>query len=166
MVEKLGINGPLLGLQILHFVLLLVLLRVLLYKPILNMMRKRTEQIQTSLAEADKVRQQAATERATLEAQIAEERRSSQDRLRMAVARGEEAAERRLAEANTEAEQLLARARAEAEQTRAQALAGMQNDIAELALMAAGKVLGEAIDASKHRKLVDGFLSQKLGELA
>lgn len=165
-MEKLGINGPLLGLQFLHFVLLLFLMRALLYKPILNMLRKRTEQIQTSLAEADKVRQQAATERAALEAQIAEERRTSQDRLRQAVARGEEAAERRLSEANAEAEQLLVRARAEAEQTRAQALAGMQNDIAELALLAAGKVLGEAIDGAKHRKLVEGFLTQKLGDLA
>lgn len=165
-MEKLGINGPLLGLQIVHFILLLILLRMLLFRPILNFMQKRTDQIQSSLAEADKVRQQAATERAALEAQMAEERRSGQDRLRQAVARGEEAAERRLAEANSEAEQLLARARAEAEQTRAQALAGMQNDIAELALMAAGKVLGEAIDAGKHRKLVDGFLTQKLGELA
>lgn len=165
-MEKLGINGPLLGLQIVHFILLLILLRMLLFRPILNYMQKRTDQIQSSLAEADKVRQQAATERAALEAQMAEERRSGQDRLRQAVARGEEAAERRLAEANSEAEQLLARARAEAEQTRAQALAGMQNDIAELALMAAGKVLGEAIDAGKHRKLVDGFLTQKLGELA
>lgn len=165
-MEKLGINGPLLGLQILHFILLLILLRMLLYKPILNMLHKRTEQIRTSLAEADKVRQQAATERAALEAQIAEERRSSQDRLRQAVARGEEAAERRLSEANAEAEQLLLRARTEAEQTRAQALAGMQNDIAELALLAAGKVLGEAIDGPKHRQLVEGFLSQKLGDLA
>lgn len=165
-MEKLGINVYLLGLQILHFVLLLFLLRMLLYKPILGFMQKRTEQIRSSLAEADKVRQQAATERATLESQIAEERRTSQDRLRQAVARGEEAADRRLAEATAEAEQILTRARAEAEQTRAQALAGMQNDIAELALLAAGKVLGEAIDAGKHRKLVDGFLSQKLGELA
>ena len=165
-MEKLGINVYLLGLQILHFVLLLVLLRALLYKPILGFMQKRTEQIRSSMAEADKVRQQAAAERATLESQIAEERRTSQDRLRQAVARGEEAADRRLAEATAEAEQLLARARAEAEQTRAQALAGMQNDIAELALLAAGKVQGEAIDAGKHRKLVDGFLSQKLGELA
>jgi F-type H+-transporting ATPase subunit b len=165
-LDKLGINLNLLIVQILHFVLLLWILKALLYDKILALFDQRRERILQSMEEANRVREAATTERATLEAQIAEERRTSQDRLREAVSRSEEAAERRLVEARAEAEKIVASARAEAEQTRAQALSGLQGQIADLALAAAGKVLGEGIDEGKHRSLVDRFLKEQLGDLA
>lgn len=165
-MAQLGINTNLLIIQIVHFVLLLWLLNRLLYKPILNIFEQRRERIRVGLAEADRVREQAAADQARLEAQIAEERRTSQERLRDAVAKSEEAAKRRLDEANAEAERILAAARADAEQTRQQALAGLQGQVADLALLAAGRVLGEGIDEAKHRSLVDRFLREQLGSLA
>lgn len=157
-MDQLGINTNLLVVQIVHFVLLLFLLNRLLYRPILNIFEQRSERIRVGLAEADRVREQAAAEQARLEAQIAEERRTSQERLRDAVAKSEEAAKRRLEEANAEAERILSQARAEAEQTRQQALVGLQGQVADLALAAAGKVLGEGIDA--------GFSDRSLGKTA
>lgn len=165
-MDQLGINTNLLVVQIVHFVLLLFLLNRLLYRPILNIFEQRSERIRVGLAEADRVREQAAAEQARLEAQIAEERRTSQERLRDAVAKSEEAAKRRLEEANAEAERILSQARAEADQTRQQALVGLQGQVADLALTAAGKVLGEGIDEARHRALVDRFLKEQLGGLA
>jgi F-type H+-transporting ATPase subunit b len=159
----LGINIPFLVFHILHFLLVLWLLNRLAYQPILNLFEQRRERIREGLAEAERVREEAAAERSRLEAQIAEERRTSQERLREAVARSEEAAGRRLAEANAEAEQILARARQEAEQARGQALAGLHNDVADLAMLAAGKVLREGLDEARHRALIDRFLREELG---
>lgn len=165
-LSRFGINGTLLLVQVIHFVLLMIILRVLLYKPIFEMLEKRRTRIASAMDEATRVKEAAATERASLQAQIAEERRTSQERLREAVARSEEAAERRLGEAKVEAEKILAVARADAEKTRAQALSGLQGQMADLALAAAAKVLGEGIDENKHRTLVDRFLKEQLGELA
>jgi len=165
-LSRFGINGTLLLVQLIHFILLLIILRVLLYKPVFEMFEKRRARIASAMDEATRVKEAAAQERATLEAQIAEERRTSQERLREAVARSEEAAERRLGEAKAEAEKILSAARAEAEQTRARALSGLQGQMADLALAAAAKVLGEGIDENKHRALVDRFLKEQLGELA
>ncbi len=163
---NLGILGPNLLFQIINFLIVLFLLNRLLYKPVLGMFERRREKIRESLEEAGKVREEAAAERSRLEAQIAEERRTSQERLRAAVAQSEEAAERRLAEAKAEAEQIVAKARTDAEQTRAQALSGLQGEIADLALAAAAKVLGEGIDEKQHRSLVDRFLNEQMGDLA
>ena len=138
-MKPLGILPWNLAIQILHFLLLMVILNRLVYKPILRMLEQRKDRIRQALEEASRVKEEAAGERARLEAQIAEERRTSQERLREAVARSEEAAERRLGEAKAEAEKILA---------------------------AAAKVLGEGIDENKHRSLVDRFLKEQLGELA
>lgn len=165
-MENLGINGPLLLAQLINFTIVVLLIRWLIYTPIKNIFEQRREKIAAGLAEAELAREEAAAQRAEFETQLAAEREASQARLREAVSRSEEAAERRLAEANAEAEEILARARAEAEQTRGQALAGLQGDIADLALMAAAKVVSEEIDEQKHRSLVDSFLKEQLGEVA
>jgi F-type H+-transporting ATPase subunit b len=165
-LDKLGILGPNLVWQAVNFLIMLWLLNRFLYQPILRMFAERQERIRAGLAEADSVREQAAEERSRLEAQIAEERRTSQDRLRDAVARSEEAAKRRLEEANTEADGIIARARTEAEQIRGQALAGLQTEIADLTVRAASKVLQAEVDETRHRQLIARFLSENLGELA
>ena len=165
-LNKFGINGPMLFYQIIHFVIVIWILKKLLYDRILGMLDERTETIANSMAEAERVGQEAADERARLEAQIAEERRESQVKLREAVASSQEAAERRTAEADIEAKEIIAKARDEAEVARKQALSGLQGEIAELALFAAAKVLGEGIDDKQHRSLVDKFLKNELGEMA
>jgi F-type H+-transporting ATPase subunit b len=165
-LEGLGILPRNLAVQIIHFLLMFWILRRFLYQPILGLFDERRERIREGLAAAERVREEAAAERAELEKQISEERRTSQERLREAVARSEEAAERRLSEANAEAEQILARARAEAESTRREALAGLQGEIADLAVGAAGKVLGAEIDPNRHRQLIDRFLKEELGGIA
>ena len=163
---KLGILLPNLIWHTANILIMVWLLNRLLYQPIMNLFAERRARIAEGLAEADRVREAAAAERAQLEAQIAEERRTSQERLREAVARSEEAAKRRLEEANAQAEEILAKARIEAEQTRHEALAGLQGQVADLALAAAAKVLREGIDEAKHRTLVDRFLTEQLGGLA
>lgn len=165
-MEKLGILLPNLIWYTVNFVFMLWILNRLLYKPILGMLAERQERIRSGLEEAEGVREQAAAERARLEAQIDEERRTSQERLRDAVSRSEEAAKRRLEEANTEAESIVVRARAEAEQIRGQALSGLQTEIADLTVRAASKVLESEVDEARHRQLIQRFLSDQLGELA
>lgn len=162
----LGINLNLLIAQIINFIIVLLLLRAFLYKPMLNMMAQRRDRIRDSLAEADRVKEEAAAERAQLEAQFAEERRTMLERQRETAVRSEEAAAKRLAEANSEAEAIVGRAREEATATRANALSGLQGEIADLALRAAAKVLQDGVDENRHRALVDKFLREELGDLA
>lgn len=165
-MEKLGILLPNLIIYIINFGLMMWLLSILLYKPVTEKLNERRERIRDSLAEAERVKEQAAAERTQLEAQFAEERRAMLDKQREATARSEEAASKRLAEAGTEAEAIVGRAREEATATRANALTGLQGEIADLALRAAAKVLGEGVDDARHRALVEKFLRDELGDLA
>jgi F-type H+-transporting ATPase subunit b len=165
-LNELGILWWNLVFQIVNFLVVLWLLNRFLYKPIMKMLRERRETIAKGLAEAESVREQAKSQRAQFEQQLAEERLESQERLRGAVAKSEEAARQRLGDANAEAEEILIRARSDADQSRTQALAGLQGEIADLALLAAAKALGDGLDEAQHRSLIERFLDDELGELA
>ncbi len=165
-MDKFGVNGPMLLFQIVHFLLLMWLLRRILYQPVMNAYEGRKTKIAESLAEAERVAANAAEERSALEAQIAAERRQAQASLQAAVATSEEAAKNRLAQASSEADSMMAKARDDAEQTRQSALAGVQTDITELALAAAAKVVGVAVDEKRHRELIADFLKNEIGEVA
>lgn len=164
-MAELGVLRPFLIFQIVNFLVVMYLLNKILYRPVLGLFERRRERIREGLAEAERVREEAAAERLRLEEQLNEERRASQTRLQEAVSRSEEAAKRRLGEAETEAEAIIAKARLEAEQLRRQALAGLQNEVADLTVMAARKVIQAEVDSTRHRQLIDQFLREQLGEL-
>jgi F-type H+-transporting ATPase subunit b len=69
-----------------------------------------------------------------------------------------------LGKARTEAQELVAKTEGEMEALRRQALAGAQDEIVELALAAAGKVVGETLDEKAHRRLIQEFIAE-VGDL-
>lgn len=165
-LKSLGILGPNLLFHILNFLVMLWILNRFLYRPILNLFEERRTRISEGLAQSEKVREEAAAERERLLEQLAEERRVSQERLRETVQKSEAAAERRREEARAQAEEILAQANAEADERRRDALVGLHGEIADLALLAAAKVLQEGLDEPRHRALIQRFLEDELGELA
>jgi F-type H+-transporting ATPase subunit b len=60
-----------------------------------------------------------------------------------------------------EAEQIVADAGKSIEDERRRVLAQAQTQIADLAIEAASKIIGENVDDEKNRRLVDKFLSEE-----
>ncbi len=163
-MEGLGINLGYLISQIVNFVLLLVILRVFLYKPIVNMLDKRREKIRTDLEEAENARSQAEAAKQEYEKQLEEAREERRSILAQAREQADKMREETLDKARVEAQDLVAKTEDEMETLRRQALAGAQDEIVELAMAAAGKVVGEALDTKAHRRLIQEFIAE-VGEL-
>lgn len=158
-MEGLGINPWILLAQIVSFILLLIILQAVGYKPIQRMLRERQERIARALEEA----KAAEAARAKVEAEreeILSQARAEAERL-VAEARGkaQEEREKLLSQAREEAERIRATARQEAEAERAQLLGQMREQIAALAIAAAHRLVGEALDEQRQRALVDAFFS-------
>ncbi len=79
--------------------------------------------------------------------------------MREATDRAEQAAAEVKAEAEKEAEEARQSSLAEGEQLKTQALGELRGQVAALAVAAAHKVIGEALDAKRQEKLVDEFFS-------
>lgn len=163
-MEGLGINLGYLISQIINFVLLLVLLRIFLYKPVVNMLDRRREKIKSDLEEAETARSQAEAAKQEYERQLEEAREERRSILAQAREQAEKTREEVLAKARTEAQDLVAKTEEEMAALRSQALAGAQDEIVELSLAAAGKVVGESLDEKAHRRLIQDFISE-VGDL-
>lgn len=163
-MERLGINLGYLISQIVNFVLLLIILRMFLYKPILGMLDRRREKIKTDLQDAEQARSQAETAKQEYEKQLEEAREERRSILAQATEQAEKMREEILAKARAEAQELVTKTQDEIQYERRQALLGAQDQIADLAIAAAAKVVGESLDEQAHRRLIQGFIAE-VGDL-
>lgn len=162
-MQALGIVPSGIIAYIINFTILVILLRIFLYKPIKNMLDQRRHRIAESLEAADKAAQDAAQQRVEFEKELAQARESSQEEARKAAEATEKMRQEILESAKKEAEVIKAQARKEAEQEKEQIAADLQKQAAALSLQMTRKVVGEGIDEKTQHKLVDQFLAD-LGE--
>jgi len=158
-LDKLGLNLGYLLVQIFNFLIIFVVLKEWVYKPLLNMMDKRRETTAQGLEDA----RIAAEARANAETEAAQLIADAQAKANEAV---REAAEREAVvarEIKTAAEADAAKAReaslADAELERDRIFADMRGQIAALAIAATQKLIGEALDEKRQHALIDEFFS-------
>ena len=158
-MEQLGINLGLLIVQIIAFIIVFLTLNAWVYQPMLNMMESRKQKIAQGLEDA----RVAAEARASAEKEAAKVMADAQIEASKIV---REATERAAlagqdVKASVEAEAAKARdaAIAEAEVERNRILGDLRSQVAGLAIAAANKLVGEALDEKKQRSLLDEFFS-------
>jgi len=159
-VEALGINLPQLIAQIANFFVLLVILRLTLYKPILKMLDDRKQRIAEGLNAAELARAEAASAQANIQAQIEAARREGQE----LVASAQGVAGRIQAEAREQStrdrEAALERARTEIQLERDRAIADLRREFAGITVSAAEKVIGQSLDRQAHQRIIDETLAE------
>jgi len=166
-LDQLGISGGLLVSQIVNFLLLVVILRLLLYKPVLNMLAQRKERIAQSMKDAERV-SAAAQEAEQEKAKILESaRRETQDIRAQATRDAEKIAQDVRARAEDDAQEIRLKAQADAEKQAAVVLADANKQIADLAILATEQLLGrELSNRTEQERFVSEFLADKNGSAA
>ncbi len=158
-MEALGINLGLFVLQILVFLIVLLTLQAWVYKPLLNMMDARKKKIAQSIEDA----RVAAEARADAEKDAARVRADAQAEasriVREATDRATVAAQDVKAAAEADAAKAREAAVVEAEQERNRLLGELRGQVAALAIAAAQKLVGEALDDKRQHALIDEFFS-------
>lgn len=158
-MEALGINLGFLIVQIVAFIILFLTLNAWLYKPMLDMMETRKQKIAQGLEDARvaaEARSDAEKEAAKI---IAEAQAEAGNIVREATERAAVAGKDVRAAAEAEAASIREAAKAEAELERNQILGDLRGQVAALAIAAANKIVGEALDEKKQRALLDEFFS-------
>ncbi len=159
-MDALGISANLLITQILNFIILFVLLRLLLYKPILNMLNSRKQKIQESLEYAERVKRDAAEQQKEFDRKLEETRREMQTAVAAAAQSGEKEREAILAQAREDARKMIEQAKSQVEYERKQMLSDLREEVVRLSLLAAQRVVSQSLDDQAHRKLASDFLAQ------
>jgi F-type H+-transporting ATPase subunit b len=158
-LEKLGLNLGFILVYLFNFLIMLVVLRVWVYKPLLGLLDKRRQNIAQGLEDA----RVAAEARANAEKEAAKIIADAQAEASKVVRDANERAQSIAKEVKTEAEAEAAKAReaslAEAEVERNRILGDLRGQVAALSIAATQKLVGEALDEKRQRALLDEFFS-------
>ncbi len=158
-MEALGINLGLLIVQIIAFIIVFLTLNAWVYKPMLDMMDSRKKKIAQGLEDA----RVAAEARANAEKEAAKIISDAQAEAGKVVRESTERAAAAGKDVKAAAEAEAAKAReaaiADAELERNRILGDIRGQVAALAIAAANKLVGDALDEKKQHALIDEFFS-------
>jgi F-type H+-transporting ATPase subunit b len=158
-LEALGLNLGYILLQIFMFLVVFVVMRAWVYKPMLGLLERRRKAIAQGLEDA----RIAAEARANAEEEanriLAEAQSKAAQTVREAIERAEVAAREVRSNADAEASRARETALAEVEQERNRTLGELRSQVAALAIAAAQKLIGDSLDEKRQRALLEEFFS-------
>ena len=143
-----------------NFLFFLFVIRAFAFGPLSKMLSDRRERIEQGLKDAEKARSdrsQAADERAAV---LAEARREANEILARAQKLAQESRDADIAATRDELDRLRIRAVSEVDAEKQRAIADLRAEVVDLALAAAGKVVGESMTDQRQRRLVEEFLAE------
>jgi len=146
--------------QAVNFIILLVLLTKLLYKPLMKKMDERTQAIQKSLDEAQAARAAAQKERDDFAAKIQAAHGEAQAIRAEALKEAGEEQRRLVDAAKAEAARLVADARQELEQDVRRARQELRQEVADLAIAVSAQLIKKSLNDSDHRRIVDDAIAR------
>ena len=120
----------------------------------------RTQRIAEGLRAAEEAKKDRAAAEKEYQERLAEARREGQALLDRIAKQGEDLRKQLETKARTQADGLIAKARAEIQQERDKAVQDLRAQVADLALLAAGRIIGESLDAKKHRELIERAIQE------
>ncbi len=141
-----------------NILILFLLMRHFLFRPVMSFLDKRAEAVRSQLSEAEASRAEAAKLAEEYERRLAEAREEARRVIETASKQAERAGSEIEAQAREQAQNLLERAQKEIGLERDKALAAVRDEIGALAVMAAGRLLEEKMDPATDEKLVKNFL--------
>ena len=143
--------------HIINIVVLYILLRLILYKPIRKFMTARSDRIQKQMEDA------AAMEKAALDAKTEFELRltDADETVRQMIKEGEiraaAKADEIISEAKKQAENILSEAHEKAQAEATKVIEGVQDQIADVAVDIAGRILRREVSLEDNRAAVEEF---------
>ncbi|MDD7517366.1 F0F1 ATP synthase subunit B [Ruminococcus flavefaciens] len=147
-----------------NVIILFILLRIFLFKPINKIKSERTRTIQDNLDSAQRAKEEAEELRQQYEGSISEAKEKANQIIMKAHEDAESERSAIIKKSQEEADKIVADADKAIENERKRVLRQAQSQIADLAIEAASKIIGENVDDEKNRRLVDQFLSEEEGK--
>ena len=144
----------------LNFVIFFALFMAFGSGPLTKMLSDRRERIAQGLADAEQARHDREASVAERQTTLQEARREAKEIIDRAQKVAQETRDADIAATREELERLRVRAAAEIESEKERVMQDLRGEVANLALAAAGQVVGETMSDARQRRLVDEFLAK------
>ncbi len=148
---------------LLNTIALFLVMKKFLFVPILKLISDRQAEIDGMYADAQKSREEADTMRQDYAQKLEAASETSQRIVQEAVVRGQNREEEIIREANAQAASMMDKARGDIAQEKKKALNDAKDEISDMAMAIAEKVVGRQLNAADQERLVEQFID-RLGE--
>jgi len=156
----LEVNPGLIVWTIITFVCLAILLRAFAWKPLLEALHKREEDMRSSLERAEQAKQEAERLLKENQEKLSHFEEDGKRIIEEHRAMGAKLKDDMLEKASKQYRNMMDQAKQEIDRDKEKALIQLRNEIASLAIQAAEKILDVTLDESKHRKIIDSYLKE------
>ncbi len=146
--------------QLINTFLLFIILKKLLFKPVLGIIEAREKDIRENLAQGEKAKNEGTSFKKEYESKLSTAKEQGQEIVKQATLRAEQKESEIISTAKQEANSIKEKASKDVEQERKKVMNEIKNDISDIALLAASKVIEKDIDKSKHKELIDNFIKE------
>ncbi len=153
-MEKLGIEPRLLLAQIVNFAIIVFVLSKFLYKPILDMLEKRKNDIEKGLKMTEDMKEEEAKLSQKRQKMIEVTRKEASDILDEARKQAKEEEKDIIAQAHTDAEAILAKGKADAATARVDMEKSVEQSAIDLAVSISERLLTDVLSAEDKHKLI------------
>ena len=147
-----------------NFAAFLVLLWVVALKPVAKLLDDRQARIEQGLKDAEQARRDREQAEAERVAALSEARKEANDILARAQRLAQETRDADIAATREELDRMRERATGEIDAEKQRAIAELRGEVADLALQAAERVVGESMSGERQRRLVKEFLASPDGD--
>lgn len=143
---------------LINTLIIFILFKVFLFKPVGKILDKRNEMAAAEIAEAKRAKESAAkTEQEYIE-KLAKAKEEAAEIMKQATARAQKREEEIVNEANQKAAEIKARAEENIERDKQRAVNDIKDEISDIVIMAASKVVEKEISAKDNEAIIADFL--------
>lgn len=143
-----------------NFIVFFLIVRAIAFPGLTKTLDDRRERIEQGLKDAEQARRDRESAEQERLAALQEARREANDIINRAQKAAAESREADIAATRDELARLRERATAEIEAEKQRAIAELRGEVTDLALAAAGRVVGDSMTSDRQRKLVADFLAE------
>ena len=145
---------------LLNFLAVFFVLKHFLFKPVMKLIKDRQDEIDGMYADAGQAKESAEALQAEYEQKLSAAAETSERIVKEAMVRGQSKEEEIIRQANAQASAIMEKASADIAQEKKKAMNDAKNEISDMAMAIAEKVVGRELSSQDQDKLFDEFLSE------
>jgi F-type H+-transporting ATPase subunit b len=156
----LDVNPGLMIWTVVTFIVLLLILKKVAWKPILTALDKRENDIKEALEQAEKAKDEAKKILEENQANLAKAEEESKKIIEQSRNYAESLKEQMMKDSKEQAKRIVDDASSEIQRKQDAAFNELKGQIAEIAINAAEKIIRESLDAQKSKQVIDKYLKE------
>ncbi|HPH78698.1 MAG TPA: F0F1 ATP synthase subunit B [bacterium] len=162
LITKLGIDGRLLLAQLLNFLILIMVLNYFLYRPILQILKNREQQVKKSITDSEKIEHELLKIAKDREQTILKAKKEARQIISDSKATAEVEKQEIVSTAKAEAEKIIAKAKLENIQMSKDIKQNIIDELSEIIISVTEQLLSKKITGKDDQKMIKEAIKSML----